>query len=68
MADVKQTSRPAAHAKVEPRMKKTGKILLSVGVGVLAVGYMFLAVGSLNLAPILIIGGLLIVGFGIYNL
>ncbi len=68
MADVKQTHKQQAPVKVEPRMKKIGKMLLSVGVGVLAAGYMFLAVGSLNLAPILIIGGLLIVGFGIYNL
>jgi len=68
MADPKQPQKPAAPAKVEPRMSVVGKSLLSAGVGVLAAGYMFLAVGSLNLAPLLIIGGLVIVGFGIYNL
>jgi hypothetical protein len=68
MADVKQAPKQQAPVKVEPRMKTIGKVLLSVGVGVLAAGYMFLAVGSLNLAPVLIIGGLLLVGFGIYNL
>jgi hypothetical protein len=62
MADPRQDN------KNEPRMKTLGKALISVGVGVLVVGYMFLAVGSLNLAPVLIIGGLAVIGFGIYNL
>jgi len=59
---------PKAQPKVEPRMKTLGKALISVGVGVLTVGYMVLALGSLNLAPVLIIGGLAMIGFGIYNL
>jgi hypothetical protein len=49
-------------------MSKHGKITLGAGVGVLMAGYMFLATGSLTLAPVLIIGGLLTVGIGIYNL
>jgi hypothetical protein len=53
---------------VEPKMKATGKITLGVGVGVLVGGYMFLAVGSMSLAPVMIIGGLITVGIGIYNL
>ena len=53
---------------VEPKMSKEGKITLGVGVGVLVAGYMFLATGSMTLAPLLIIGGLITVGVGIYNL
>lgn len=53
---------------IEPRLKAAGKITLGIGVGVLVAGYMFLAVGSMTLAPILIIGGLITVGAGIYNL
>jgi hypothetical protein len=53
---------------IEPKMSKAGKITLGVGVGVLVVGYMFLATGSMTLAPLLIIGGLITVGVGIYNL
>jgi hypothetical protein len=53
---------------VEPKMSKHGKITLGAGVGVLMAGYMFLATGSLTLAPVLIIGGLVTVGVGIYNL
>lgn len=53
---------------VEPRMKAAGKITIGVGTGVLVVGYMYLAVGSMTLAPILIIGGLITIGLGIYNL
>ncbi len=53
---------------VEPKMSKEGKITLGVGVGVLVAGYMFLATGSMTLAPILIIGGLVTIGVGIYNL
>ena len=53
---------------IEPKMSKAGKITLGAGVGVLVAGYMFLAVGSLNLAPVLIIGGLVAIGVGIYNL
>ncbi|HET9869592.1 MAG TPA: hypothetical protein VFR02_03720 [bacterium] len=53
---------------VEPKLKSVGKITLGVGVGVLVVGYMFLATGSMSLAPVLIIGGLITVGLGIYNL
>jgi hypothetical protein len=53
---------------VEAKMSKEGKITLGAGVGVLVVGYMFLATGSTTLAPILIIGGLVTVGIGIYNL
>lgn len=53
---------------VEPKMSKAGKITLGVGVGVLVAGYMFLATGSMTLAPLLIIGGLITVGVGIYNL
>jgi hypothetical protein len=53
---------------VEPKMSKQGKITLGAGVGVLVAGYMFLATGSMTLAPILIIGGLVTVGIGIYNL
>jgi hypothetical protein len=53
---------------IEPKMSKSGKITLGAGVGVLVVGYMFLAVGSMTLAPILIIGGLVTIGLGIYNL
>ena len=49
-------------------MSKAGKTTLGVGVGVLVVGYMFLATGSMTLAPLLIIGGLVTVGVGIYNL
>ena len=49
-------------------MSKEGKITLGVGVGVLVAGYMFLATGSMTLAPLLIIGGLVTVGVGIYNL
>jgi hypothetical protein len=51
-----------------PRMKTVGKVLISVGVGVLTAGYMVLAVGSLNLGPVLIISGLITIGIGIYNL
>jgi hypothetical protein len=53
---------------VQPKMSKEGKITLGAGVGVLVVGYMFLATGSMTLAPVLIIGGLVTVGVGIYNL
>jgi hypothetical protein len=53
---------------VEPKMRAAGKITLGAGVAVLVVGYMFLAVGSMSLAPVLIIGGLIAVGIGIYNL
>jgi hypothetical protein len=53
---------------IEPKMSKAGKITLGVGVGVLVAGYMFLATGSMTLAPLLIIGGLITVGVGIYNL
>ncbi len=53
---------------IEPKMTKAGKITLGVGVGVLVAGYMFLAVGSMTLAPVLIIGGLVTIGLGIYNL
>ena len=53
---------------VEPKMTKEGKITLGAGVGVLVAGYMFLATGSMTLAPLLIIGGLVTVGVGIYNL
>ena len=58
---------PAANA-TGPRMKTAGKTLISVGVGVLTAGYMVLAVGNLNLGPVLIIGGLVTIGVGIYNL
>ncbi|HJT24950.1 MAG TPA: hypothetical protein VJ873_10250 [bacterium] len=53
---------------IEPKMSKAGKITLGAGVGVLVVGYMALALGSMNLAPVLIIGGLVTIGVGIYNL
>ncbi len=53
---------------IEPKMSKAGKITLGAGVGFLVAGYMFLAVGSMNLAPVLIIGGLVAIGVGIYNL
>ena len=53
---------------VEPKMSKEGKITLGAGVGVLMAGFMSLAVGSLTLAPALIIGGLVVVGVGIYHL
>jgi len=53
---------------VEPKMSKVGKITLGVGVGVMVAGYMFLATGSMTLAPVLIIGGLITVGVGIYKL
>lgn len=53
---------------IEPKMSKAGKITLGMGVGVLVAGYMFLATGSMTLAPLLIIGGLITVGVGIYNL
>jgi len=53
---------------VEPKMSKEGKITLGAGVGVLVAGYMFLATGSMTLSPILIIGGLITVGIGIYHL
>ena len=53
---------------VEPKMSTAGKMTLSAGVGVLVAGYMFLATGSMTLAPLLIIGGLITIGVGIYNL
>jgi hypothetical protein len=53
---------------IEPKMSKAGKTTLGMGVGVLVVGYMFLATGSMTLAPLLIIGGLITIGVGIYNL
>ena len=53
---------------VEPKMSREGKITLGVGVGLLVAGYMFLAVGSMTVAPLLIIGGLVTIGVGIYNL
>lgn len=53
---------------VEPKMSKEGKITLGVGVAILVAGYMFLATGSMTLAPLLIIGGLMTIGVGIYNL
>ena len=53
---------------VEPKLRAAGKITLGAGVAVLVIGYMFLAVGSMTLAPVLIIGGLITVGIGIYNL
>jgi hypothetical protein len=53
---------------VEPKMSKVGKTTLGVGVGMMTVGYMFLAKGSMTLAPLLIIGGLITVGVGIYKL
>jgi hypothetical protein len=49
-------------------MKTVGKALISVGVGILTAGYMVLALNSLNLGPVLIIGGLVTIGVGIYNL
>lgn len=73
MSDNKTPAKPippqgAASAAAGPRMKTVGKALISVGVGVLTVGYMVLAVGNLTLGPVLIIGGLITVGLGIYNL
>ncbi|HVM31799.1 MAG TPA: hypothetical protein VMU88_01580 [bacterium] len=59
---------PNEKQTVEPKLKAAGKVTLGVGVGVLVAGYMFLAVGSMSLAPVLIIGGLITVGVGIYNL
>jgi hypothetical protein len=53
---------------IEPKMSRAGKMTLGAGVGVLVAGYMFLATGSMTLAPILIIGGLVTIGVGIYNL
>jgi hypothetical protein len=53
---------------IQPRMSSAGKLTLGAGAGVLVAGYMFLATGSMTLAPILIIGGLIIIGIGIYNL
>jgi hypothetical protein len=53
---------------VQPRMSSAGKLTLGVGVAVLVAGYMFLATGSMTLAPVLIIGGLVTIGIGIYNL
>jgi len=53
---------------IEPKMSKTGKITLGAGVGILVAGYMFLAIGSTSLGPVLIIGGLVTIGVGIYNL
>jgi hypothetical protein len=53
---------------IEPKMTRQGKITLGAGVGVLVAGYMFLATGSMTLAPLLIIGGLITIGVGIYNL
>ena len=53
---------------VQPKMSKEGKITLGAGVGALVAGYMFLATGSMTLAPVLIIGGLITIGVGIYNL
>ena len=53
---------------VEPKMTREGKLTLGAGVGALVAGYMFLATGSMTLAPVLIIGGLITVGVGIYNL
>ena len=60
--------RDAKIQTVEPKMSSAGKITLGAGVGVLVIGYMFLATGSMTLAPILIIGGLVTIGCGIYNL
>ena len=51
-----------------PKMSKAGKVTLGVGVGLMTIGYMLLAKGSMDLAPVLIIGGLITVGAGIYNL
>ncbi|HVZ79420.1 MAG TPA: hypothetical protein VHE12_01315 [bacterium] len=65
MALAEKTLKPRT---VEPKMSAHGKITLGVGVGVLVAGYMFLATGSMTLAPLLIIGGLVTVGIGIYNL
>jgi hypothetical protein len=59
---------PNEKQTIEPKLRAAGKITLGAGVGVLVVGYMFLAVGSMSLAPVLIIGGLITVGIGIYNL
>jgi hypothetical protein len=53
---------------IQPRMSSAGKLTLGAGVGVLVAGYMFLATGSMTLAPVLIIGGLITIGIGIYNL
>ena len=58
----------AQSKSVQPKMSSAGKITLGAGVGVLVIGYMFLATGSMTLAPLLIIGGLVTVGVGIYNL
>ncbi len=72
MSDLKETVKPNTPTPTPvvsgPRMKTVGKTLISVGVGVLTAGYMVLAVGNLNLGPVLIIGGLITIGFGIYNL
>jgi hypothetical protein len=65
MALAEKTLKPQT---VEPKMSREGKITLGVGVGVLVAGYMFLATGSMTLAPLLIIGGLVTIGVGIYNL
>jgi hypothetical protein len=62
------TSKTVQTPTIEPKMSKAGKITLGAGVGVLVAGYMFLATGSMTLAPLLIIGGLITVGVGIYNL
>ena len=65
MALAEKTLKPQT---VEPKMSSAGKITLGAGVGALVAGYMFLATGSMTLAPILIIGGLVTIGCGIYNL
>ena len=64
----KTNNPPQGPAPAGPRMKTVGKALISVGVGVLTIGYMVLAANHLDLGPVLIIGGLVIIGLGIYNL
>jgi hypothetical protein len=72
MSDPKPAAKPnnptPATVSAGPRMKTAGKALISVGVGVLTIGYMVLAANHLDLGPVLIIGGLVIIGLGIYNL
>ncbi len=50
-----------------PKWNFWGKLAVSIGVGIMVIGYMVLAKGSMTLAPLLIIGSLFIIGIGIYN-
>jgi hypothetical protein len=56
----------ANEQKQKVEKKKTGLIVAWSGIGILVLGYIFLAKGSITLAPILIIGSFFVMAAGIF--